>query len=128
MELVTAKQRRQLIDNWNLEGDALQPVVKIFAPVGTSTWLIASMKPQDEDTMYGLCDLGLGYPELGYVRLSDLRNTTARVPPDAPVGMGLERDLYFEPSHSLDVYAEAARQKGAITDNHRLLEAAQDRR
>ena len=52
-ELVTAEQRRQLIDNWNLEGDALWSVVKIFSPVGSAAELTASMNPQDEDTMYG---------------------------------------------------------------------------
>ena len=84
------------------------------------------MNPQDENTLYGLCDLGLGYPELGYVQLSDLQSTTVRVPPAGSVGIGLEQDLYFKPSHSLSVYAEAARQNGAITDNPRLLDAAQD--
>ena len=127
MELVTAEQRRQLIDNWNLEGDALRPVVKIFSPVGSATWIIASMNPQDEDTMYGLCDLGTGYPEIGYVRLSELQSITVRVPPGRSAGIGLERDLYFEPSHSLSVYAEAARQNGTITYDPRLLDAAQDR-
>ena len=128
MELVTAEQRRQLIDNWNLEGDVLQPVVKIFSPVGSATWVIAPMNPQDEDTMYGLCDLGLGYPELGYVRLSELQSMTVRVPPGRSDGIGLEQDMYFEPIHSLSVYAEAARQNGTITDNPRLLDAAQGRR
>ena len=42
--------------------------------------------------------------------------------------MGLEQDLYFKPSHSLSLYAEAARQHGAITDDARLLDATQDRR
>ena len=36
MELVTAEQRRQLINNWNLGRDALWLVVKIFSPVGTA--------------------------------------------------------------------------------------------
>ena len=128
MELVTAEQRRQLIDNWNLEGDALRPVVKIFSPVGSATWIIASMNPQDEDTMYGLCDLGTGYPEIGYVRLSELQSITVPVPPAGAGSIGLERDLYFKPSHSLSTYAEAARQNGAITYDPRLLDAAQDRR
>ena len=127
MELVTAEQRRRLIDNWNLEGDALRPVVKILSPVGSATWLIASMNPQDEDALYGLCDPGLGYPELGYVRLSRLQSITARVRPAGSLGIGLERDLYFKPGHSLSAYAEAARKNGAITDNPRLLDAAQDR-
>ena len=128
MELVTAEQRRQLIDNWNLEGDALGPVVKIFSPVGCATWLIASMNPQDEDTMYGLWDLGLGDPELGYVRLSELQSMTVRAPPAGSVGIGLEQNLYFDPSHSLSTYAEAARRNGAITDDPRLLDAAQGHR
>ena len=128
MELVTAEQRRQLIDNWNLEGDTVWPVVKIFSPVGSAIWLIASIDPQDEDTMYGLGYLELGYPELGYVRLSELQSMTLRVPPRGSVGMGLEQDVHFKPCHSLSVYAEAARQNGAITDDPRLLNAAQDHR
>ena len=62
------------------------------------------------------------------MRLSDLQNMTVRVPPAGSVGMGLEKDLYFKPNHSLSVYAEAARQNGAITDDARLLDAAQGRR
>ena len=105
-------------------------MVKIFSPVGTVNWLIASMNPQDEDTLYGLCDLGLGYPELGYpklgyVRLGELHSMTVHVP---SAGMGLEPDLYFKPSHSLSVYAVAARQSGAITEEPGRLDAAQDRR
>ena len=83
------------------------------------------MSPSDEDTLYGLCDLGLGYPELGYVRLSELHSMTLHVP---SAGIGLEQDLYFKPSHSLSVYAEAGRQRGAIIDIASLLDAAQDRR
>ena len=124
MELVTAEQRQRLIDNWNLEGDALRPVVKILSPVGSATWLIASMNPRDEDTLYGLCDPGLGYPELGYMRLSELQSTIVGVPPTGSAALGLEQDLYFKPSHLLSAYAEAARQNRAITDNANLLDAA----
>ena len=70
------------------------------------------MNPQDEDTLYGLCDFGFGYPELGYVRLSELQNTIVPVP---PAGIGLEWYLHFKPSHSLIAYAEAAQQNGAVT-------------
>ena len=83
------------------------------------------MNPTEEDTMYSLCDLGFGYPELGYVPLSELHSMTVRVP---PAGMGLEQDLHFKPSHSLSAYAEAARRNGAITDDTKMLDAAQDRR
>ena len=73
-------------------------------------------EPQDEGTLY----------RLGYVRLSDLQSMTVRVPPGS-VGMGLERDLEFKPSHSIGVYAESARENGTITDNAKMLYAAQDR-
>ena len=82
-------------------------------------------EPPDEDTLYGLCDLGLGYPELGYVRLSELQGITVRVPPAGSGSIGLERDLYFKPSHSLSVYAEAAWRNGGLTDDPRSLDAAQ---
>ena len=127
MELVTAEQGRQLMGNWNMEGDAVWPVVKIFSPVSSATGLIASMNPQDEDTMYGLWDLGVGDPELGYVRLSELQSMTVRVWPGS-VGIGLEQDLYFDTGHLLSTYAEAARRNGAITDGPELLDAVWDRR
>ena len=98
MELATAEQQRQLIDNWNLEGDALQPVVKIFSPVGSATWLIASMNPQDEDTMYGLCDLGLDYSEIGYMRLSELQSVIIASRPPAPSALALNRTCTSSPA------------------------------
>ena len=62
------------------------------------------------------------------MRLSALQSMTVRVSPASPAGIGLERDLYFKRSRSLSTYAEAARRNGAITDDPKLLDAAQDRR
>ena len=42
------------------------PVVKFFGG-GACTWLITEMDSADDDTLFGLCDLGMGYPELGTV-------------------------------------------------------------
>ena len=39
--------------------------------------------------MFGLCDLG--FPELGYVSLNELRATRG------PLGLGIERDLQWMP-------------------------------
>lgn len=36
------------------------------------TWLLVSLDPADDDTAYGLIDLGIGMPSLGTVKLSDL--------------------------------------------------------
>jgi hypothetical protein len=47
-------------------------VVKLFNPCGAATWLLTELDPDDPDIGFGLCDLGLGSPELGSVRISEL--------------------------------------------------------
>ena len=124
MDLITVEQRQLLLGNWNRLDEDLQPVVKIFSPIGAATWLIAAMDPSDNDTMFGLCDLGMGFPELGYVTLSELETVSVSLLPTIPEAtLGLERDLYFIPKYPLGVYAQAASQHGAITDDPKLLDA-----
>ena len=48
----------------------VKPVVKFFNPTGVGTWLISEM--DEQGIMFGLCDLGMGSPELGYVALQEL--------------------------------------------------------
>jgi hypothetical protein len=52
--------------------------VKLFAPDGNATWLLTEIDPDDGDRAFGLCDLGLGEPELGYVSLAELESVRAR--------------------------------------------------
>ena len=85
------------------------PIVKLFTPDAGATWLLTEIDPLDQDLAFGLCDLGLGAPELGYVRLSEL--TTFRGRFDLPV----ERDLHFTPTRRLSEYAAMARAAGRIT-------------
>ncbi|MGH2342848.1 DUF2958 domain-containing protein [Segnochrobactraceae bacterium EtOH-i3] len=56
----------------------------------------------------GLCDLGLGEPELGYVSLAEIRSVRGRL------RLPVERDLYFKAEHPLSWYALRARQSGRI--------------
>ena len=115
-KLITAEQRRQLEANGRKtaaspegkgSGD-LEPVVKVFNPCGTGTWLITEIVPDtDGDLLFGLADLG--YPELGYMSLSALESVRTH-----PFGLPLERDRWFKPKHSIREYARIARQKGAI--------------
>ncbi|QIE48229.1 DUF2958 domain-containing protein (plasmid) [Pseudohalocynthiibacter aestuariivivens] len=84
------------------------PVVKLFAPDGGATWLLSETDPEDPDITFGLCDLGLGYPELGSVRLSVLKAHRGRL------GLPIERDLHFEANAPLSIYAERAREAGGI--------------
>ena len=91
-------------------GNDIKPWLKLFNPVGAGTWLIAAIS-EDGDTMYGLCDLGMGHPELGYVSLHELESITL------PMGLGIERDMYFEPTKTLAEYAADARTAGHIDTN-----------
>jgi hypothetical protein len=66
---------------------------------------------EDEELLFGLCDLGMGFPELGYVSLSELQSLKG------PFHLTIERDLHFTAKASLAVYAEAARRAEAITED-----------
>ena len=78
----------------------------------------SQMDPEEPDILFGLCDLGLSFPELGTVRLSELESVTGRL------GLGIERDLYFEVRYPLSGYAEAASLAGSIVTATRLLDDA----
>lgn len=47
------------------------PAVYAFTPGAGATWVIWEYDPI-EKLGFGLCDLGLGFPELGYVSISEL--------------------------------------------------------
>lgn len=84
------------------------PLVKLFTPDGAATWLLTELDPDDPDIAFGLCDLGMGYPELGSVRLSEILSVRGKL------GLPIERDLYFKADRALSAYAAAARRAGAI--------------
>jgi hypothetical protein len=97
------------------------PVVKFFDPSGAATWLITELNPGEPDILFGLCDLGQGFPELGTVRFSELAETKNRL------GINLERDLFFAGKYPLSVYAEAARHAERITEDDQHLKDAAKR-
>ena len=125
--LVPDELRKQLRANWRRSAN-IPPVLKIFSPVGAATWLIHSADPREPDILFGLCDLGIGFPELGNVSLEELREL--RVPmrivingrEEVTARMRLERDLYFRPRHNLEVYADAAMRAEGINENPEALE------
>jgi hypothetical protein len=83
------------------------PVVKFFNPAGAATWLATELDP-DEDTLFGLADLGLGFPELGSFSLAEL--TAVRL----PYGLRIERDEAFTTTHRLDTWTTWSRRAGSI--------------
>jgi hypothetical protein len=74
MKLITEDLKRRLLQNGEIrrkldeEGEAdpdFYPVVKLFTPDAACTWLLTELGPDEPDYAFGLCDLGLGFPELG---------------------------------------------------------------
>jgi hypothetical protein len=127
MRLFTSEIRAQLLRNGEMAARCaddgkqlaeLVPVVKLFTPDAASTWLLSEIDPDDPDIAFGLCDLGMGCPELGSVRISELQSVRGKL------GRRVERDLHFKPSHPIGVYARAAWSAGAITECPRALAQA----
>ncbi|MDZ5698679.1 DUF2958 domain-containing protein [Chelativorans sp. M5D2P16] len=119
MILITDDIRARLLANGAAETETDHfPVVKLFDPAGAATWLLTELDA-DGDTLFGLCDLGFGCPELGSVSLAELESVVK-----GAFGLGIERDLWFEASFPLSVYAEAAHIAGHITQAERLLRRA----
>lgn len=87
------------------------PVVKLFTPDAGCTWLITAIDTDDEDILWGLCDLGLGFAEYGPVRLSELLSVRGRL------GLPVERDLHFRPSAPISAYIAASYPAGRIITN-----------
>ncbi len=111
--LLTADQRALMLANGQrsaegIDNSACFPVVKLFTPDGACTWLLTELDPDDPDIAFGLCDLGMGFPELGCVRLSELEDVRGLI------GLPIERDRYFTADKSLSAYADAARRWGCI--------------
>jgi hypothetical protein len=105
MQLLTKSIRLKLEANAKNPDADHKPVVKLFNPVGAATWLLTEI---EGDIAFGLCDLGMGSPELGSVSISELERV------QLPLGLGIERDLHFTADKTISQYAEAARANGYL--------------
>lgn len=116
MILVTKAEREQLLANGRRQTPVrgteqeidFKPVVKLFTPDAGATWLLTEIDPEEPDIAFGLCDLGVGCPELGYVSLRELEEVRGRL------GLPVERDRHFAPTKPLSAYAEEAHRLGHI--------------
>lgn len=92
-------------------GDATDPfpVVKLYTLDAGAVWLLTELDA-DGDLAYGLCDAGIGCPELAHVRLSALEGVRG------PRGLGIVSDPHFKPRQSLLGYLAESQRDGAISD------------
>lgn len=110
--IITAEQRAQMLANGarSAAGEDIDPfpIVKLFTPDAGATWLLTELDPEDPDIAFGLCDLGLGFPELGSVSLSEITSVRGRL------GLPVARDLHFKADRPLSRYADDARRAGGV--------------
>lgn len=99
--------RRQFQEDGKVEPDFL-PVVKLFTPDASCTWLLTEIDPDEPDIAFGLCDVGFGCPEVGSVSLSEIEALRGKL------GLPVERDLHFCPVKTISAYAAEARAAGQI--------------
>lgn len=129
MKLFTPTQYQQLLLNGQTENckkDHL-PVVKWFRPDTGATWLLTKIDPDNLDIAFGLYDLGRGFPKLGNVYLCKITTLRGRLGLTlrGRLESRMQRDLHFEATHPLSVYARAARcAKHIVTDRNQLDQAA----
>lgn len=109
--------RQALEEDGRAEADFI-PVVKLFTPDAGCTWLLTELDPDEPDIAFGLCDLGMGCPELGSVRISEIESVRGKL------GLPVERDLHFVARHTLSIYARAAWNAAAITEDEDALRKA----
>ena len=115
MTLFTKTQHETLIANCKAQNIRMRneqpdidftPVVKLFTPDAQCTWLLTELGL--DDIAYGLCDLGMGCPEIGFVCVREIRELRG------PLGLPVERDQHFDANKTLSAYAAEAREHGRI--------------
>ncbi|MEZ5935219.1 MAG: DUF2958 domain-containing protein [Alphaproteobacteria bacterium] len=116
MKLTTKLQYKKLLENGQMQKSAserdqacdFKPVVKLFTPDAGAIWLLSEIDPDDRDIAFGLCDLGLGFPELGTVSLKELQEVRGKL------GLPVERDRHWKADRTISEYANDARHHGHI--------------
>ena len=111
MKLLPKEIREKLPALYSQDGKGGKAVVyaKYFAPSSSWTWLVLEGEPVLDDSgseidfqFFGLVD---GFEkELGYFNLSELESVTG------PMGLPIERDLYFQPKTLEEIVPEMFRE------------------
>jgi hypothetical protein len=104
--LFTTAQYNQLIENGsmaNRDKDHI-PVTMLTLPFTACIWLLTELDPDNPDIAFGLCDLGMGFPELGYVSISEIQSVN-----DPVFKMTVFNNTLFKAEYPISAYAEAAR-------------------
>ncbi len=76
------------------------PLVRLYQPGGRYRCLLSRLDPEHTNIAFGLYDLGVGLPEIGYIHLDVITSWRNAMGPT------IERDESFKPKRSLFLYWE----------------------
>lgn len=106
MPKLSIDQHQALVNNFHVNRQRIirglqeidfYPVARLFTPDAQCTWLLTELDP-DTNIAFGLCDLELGMPELGYVSLDELNSVRGLL------GLPVEVDEFFLAKYPLSKY------------------------
>lgn len=80
------------------------PVVMLTMPFTNCVWLLSEIEPDSQDIAFGLCDLGMGFPELGYVSISEIQSIVHPV-----FKTTVYNNPLFKAEYPMSAYSAAAR-------------------
>ena len=92
---ITKKAQKQYDKGSELDGQMI--VAKFFNPVGSWTWYLMNLH-EDKDYAWGIVDGDA--VEMGSFSIKELQSV------ELPFGLGIERDMYFEPMPASELWKE----------------------
>jgi hypothetical protein len=104
---IETKLKKNFEKNSETGEENFKPVLKLFGG-SACTWLITEYDEENQ-LFFGLADLGLGFPELGWISKTELEEV--RFP---PFNSRIERDMYFTADKTLSEYAKEAKENQRI--------------
>ena len=98
MKLMTKEIKEQAQKQFDDGSDMEQMVVaKFFDPMGSWSWYLMNLG-EDEDYAWGIVDGNA--VEMGSFSMRELQSIKL------PLGLGIERDMYFEPVKASELWKE----------------------
>ena len=92
---ITDKAQKQYKKGADIDGQMI--VAKFFDPMGSWTWYLMNLA-DDKDYAWGIVD---GFEvEMGSFSMKELASI------QLPLGLGIERDMYFEPVKASELWEE----------------------
>jgi|TARA_Y100000034_G_C6823369_1_gene371067 hypothetical protein len=99
MKLLTKEITKKALEQYDKGSDMDEQMIiaKFFNPMGSWTWYLMNLA-NDEDCAWGIVDGNA--VEMGSFSIKELQDVKL------PFGLGIERDLYFEPIKADELWKE----------------------